>query len=319
MGNQLTIGLNDSEKVSLNALASDYIFSMNHVDMEKLQDVEKCNKLIKVISERIEKSIPLSEIKKVFEQMQTKRDMKEAPIAIATFYVKIAHVYSAIVKTLNPTNNLCIRSPIRERQVPLGDLTNKKEGSKGNFVPLIELDMLYNDYQYDLESGEFKGRSNKMNKLYNQHLKSFYTGFTGSPTMDYKIKSFSDIPIGSYAKKVQPKCEDVACLFEQYAVNLSNSIHIASEAYENLTAIMDEMFSSEHIIRSDLTEQHLTNIVSRARKIILELYVECETSYEKGIQIYEAITNKILLETLKGQQNELMKQKIMLIGENSSY
>lgn len=287
MGNQLTIGLNE--------IASDYIFSMNHTDMENLQDIEKCNKLIKAISEKIEKKVPLIEIKKVFSQIQSKHNIKDAHIAIATFYVKIAHVYSIIIKTLNP-----------EKKVSDGGV------SLSEYAVPLELEMLYNDYQYDLDSGEFKGRSNKMDKLYNQHLKSFYTGFTGSPTMDYEIKSFSNIPINSYAKKIQPKCENVDCLFQQYAVILSNSLHVASESFEKLTAILNEMFTSDNIIRSDLTEKQLTTIIRNARKIILELYSECETNYEKGIQTYEAITNKVLLETLKGQQHELMKQKILL-------
>lgn len=290
------IALSEVSELGLNEIATEFIFTMSKGDMEKLQDVTKCNKLIQAMAQNIETLVPLSEIKKVFSQMKSNHDIKDAPARIAVFYVKIAHVYGAIMKTINPTDSLC---------------ATRMFAQEPNNEGLTELDMLYNDFNYDLQSGEFKGRSNKMDKLYNQHLETFYRAFTGQSMMDYNIKAFSDIPVTLHAKRFQPPCEDVVCLFEKYAVNLSNSIHYASEAYAKLMSIMDELFL-DHTIHPDLTEDKLTNIVSRARKIILELYIECETSYANGVQIYEAISNKILLETLKGQQTELMKQRTLL-------
>lgn len=274
-----------NQAFGLNEMASDYIFSMNEKDMEDIQCVTKCNKLIKLIAKRIEENASLAEIKKVHSQMHSKYDLSDASTAIAIFYVKIAHVYGSIMQTLNPT-------------------MGKKD-------ELPEIDMLYNDFNYDMESGEFKGRSKKMDKLYNAHLETFYRAFTGEPTMDYKVKTFSDIPVTLHAKKFQPHCDEITCLVEKYATNLSNGIHSASEAYEKLMSILDEMFLDKSI-HPDLTETKLTNIVSRVRKIIVDLYIERETNYAKGVQIYEALSNKILLETLKGQQTELMNQRILL-------
>lgn len=281
----------------LNEMVSEYILNMNKNDMKNLNDINKCNQLIKSLAKIIENKATISDIKTVFSQMHTSRDITDIHIGIATFYVKIAHVYAVIMKTINPTDSICASRMFTHEPTNNG---------------LSELDMLYNDFEYDLDSGEFKSRSNKMNKLYNSNLEKFYRAFTGSLTMDYTIKSFADIPITSYNKTLNPiKCDNVDCLFEKYAINQSNGIHYASEAYSKLTNILDELFVKKKINPS-LTEKKLADIVSRARKIIIELYIECETSYEMGVQLYEAISNKIMLETLKGQQEELHKQIILL-------
>ncbi len=284
--------------IALNEMASEYILNMNEKDMKDLNDVKKCNQLIQSLAKTIEKKATISDIKTVFSQMQTnKRDITDVHIGIATFYVKIAHVYAVILKTMNPTDSICASRMFTNQPTNNG---------------LSELDMLYNDFKYDLDSGEFKGRSNKMNKLYYANLEKFYRAFTGSPTMDYTIKSFAEIPISSYNQKSNSiACENVDCLFEKYAINQSNGIRYASEAYSKLTNMLDELFVKKKI-NPALTEKKLADIVSQARKIIIELYIECETSYEIGVQLYEAITNKILLETLKGQQDELHKQIILL-------
>jgi hypothetical protein len=283
--------------ITLNEMASEYVLNMNEKDMTDLNDIHKCNQLIKSLANTIEKKATISDVKTVFSQMQTTRDITDVHIGIATFYVKIAHVYAVIMKTMNPTDSICASRLFTHNPTNNG---------------LSELDMLYNDFKYDLDTGEFKGRSNKMNKLYNTNLEKFYRAFTGSPTMDYTIKSFAEIPITSYNKTFNPvTCDDVDCLFEKYAMNQSTGIKYASEAYSQLTNILDELFVKKKI-NPALTEKKLADIVIRARKIIIELYIECETSYEKGVQLYEAISNKILLETLRGQQDELHKQMILL-------
>jgi len=281
----------------LNKMASEYILNMNDRDMKDLNDVKKCNELIKSLAKTIEKKATILDVKTVFSQMQTSRDITDVHIGIATFYVKIAHVYAVIMKTMNPTDSICASRMFTNQPTNNG---------------LSELDMLYNDFKYDLDSGEFKGRSNKMNKLYNANLEKFYRAFTGSPMMDYTIKSFAEIPISSYNKTLNTiGCDNVDCLFEKYAINQSNGIRYASEAYSKLTNILEELFIKKKI-NPALTEKKLADIVIQARKIIIELYIECETSYEMGVQLYEAISNKILLETLKGQQDELHKQIILL-------
>jgi len=281
----------------LNKMASEYILNMNARDMEDLNNVKKCNELIKSLAKTIEKKATISDVKTVFSQMQTSQDINNVHIGIATFYVKIAHVYAVIIKTMNPTDSICASRMFTHQPTNNG---------------LSELDMLYNDFKYDLDSGEFKGRSNKMNKLYNSNLEKFYRAFTGSSTMDYTIKSFAEIPISSYNKTLNTiGCDNVDCLFEKYAINQSNGIRYASKAYSKLTNILEELFIKKKI-NPALTEKKLADIVIQARKIIIELYIECETSYEMGVQLYEAISNKILLETLKGQQDELHKQIILL-------
>ena len=127
----------------LNQMASEYILNMNEKDMKDLNDVKKCNELIKSLANTIEKKATISDVKTVFSQMQTTHDITDVHIGIATFYVKIAHVYAVIMKTMNPTDSICASRMFTHEPTNNG---------------LSELDMLYNDFKYDLE--------NNFNQLY---------------------------------------------------------------------------------------------------------------------------------------------------------
>ena len=59
------------------------------------------------------------------------------------------------------------------------------------------------------------------------------------------------------------------------------------------------------------------NIV-KARKIIVELYVKCETDYVNGLKIYEAIVEKKILETTQSQINTLKKESDVIVSETKN-
>jgi hypothetical protein len=110
-------------------IATHYILTMNFESLKKLAEVEYCNKLVVLTSEIIEKNfIPLeisylaqrtkngveiNELEKdkvVFLNKDTLNDMdlqnplkkKRVCIGIAKFYILIAHIFAAIVTTINP-------------------------------------------------------------------------------------------------------------------------------------------------------------------------------------------------------------------------
>jgi len=110
-------------------IATHYILTMNFESLKKLAEVEYCNKLVVLTSDIIEKNfIPLeisylaqrtkngveiNELEKdnvLFFNKDTLNDMdlqnplkkKRVCIGIAKFYILIAHIFAAIVTTINP-------------------------------------------------------------------------------------------------------------------------------------------------------------------------------------------------------------------------
>ena len=71
-------------------------------------------------------------------------------------------------------------------------------------------------------------------------------------------------------------------------------------------------------INPKLTDNSLQNNIVKARKIIVELYVNCETDYVEGLKIYEAIVEKKIIETTQKQINTLQKESDKIITETQN-
>ena len=128
---------NDKEKPSqknlpdvINYLASNYILEQNFQDMVNLRDAKYCNDLViltsdvigeylnnqqvKYLAQRTREGAVVNEIaedqllwvkEKDFKNLDVRTNVpkKRLCIGIAKFYVKIAHLFGAIVTTVNPT------------------------------------------------------------------------------------------------------------------------------------------------------------------------------------------------------------------------
>jgi hypothetical protein len=68
-------------------------------------------------------------------------------------------------------------------------------------------------------------------------------------------------------------------------------------------------------VNPKLTDESLQKDIVKARKIIIELYVKCETDYVNGLKIYEAIVEKKILETTQKQINTLQKESDKIVSE----
>lgn len=110
-------------------IAANYITTQNFRDMERLADLEHCNKLvimtsdliannlndldIKYLAQRLKDEVEINEMtedsvvyfkKADIEQMDVSNKItkRRLCIGIAKFYVKVAHLFAAIVTTVNP-------------------------------------------------------------------------------------------------------------------------------------------------------------------------------------------------------------------------
>jgi hypothetical protein len=324
MGNSSS---NQNQK-QIDELVADFIFELDATELKKLNDANECNKLVLFVAGIIENTLSQTEIKQVSQHITERSD--NISLDIARFYVKIAHIYASIVKTINPLGSKSSKDKNKKDVTSLcGSRLFSLLSSKGvddskttnNGIP--ELDMLYNDSNYDYETGEFKGRSKKMDEVYNKNLTAFYTAYTGAP-MDYSIKKFSDIKISSHSTTDEEDiCDDNRCddtvLFEKYALNIANNIKYINSVQPKLIELINRLFIKSNksnkinSINPELLDKEVSAIVDDARKIIIDLYITCERNYAKGIMIYEAISNKKILNTLQNRRDELIKNRITLL------
>jgi len=172
----------------LDQIASSYIFTPSFTDMLKLDKKEYCDELViltskaisnsfnktqvNITNERIQRGIDDTEAyvkenviyfnKNNLDKFNTKNDLTRVKIckSIAKFYVKCAHVYSAITKTVNP---------LYQYKDKYGKLIY--EPNKRKIPPGVDYSVVYFNYcSRRLSSVYFN--NNKPIKLYDLYIKS---------------------------------------------------------------------------------------------------------------------------------------------------
>jgi hypothetical protein len=401
-------------------IATYYILTMDFKSLSKLSDKEYCDNLVVLTSDIIQKyfndlevtyleqrvkgGIEVNELKKdnimflnkeQLENLDIQNDAqksikkKRVCIGIAKFYVKIAHLFAAIVMTINPTYiykdetgsivktkllekdkipkntkrklyklNICDNrikslkkgenfknSNLEKAQIhpKMCSMNFKKDGSLKSLAEepgITELMQLYLDDKYDYSNGTFTGMSEETAKQFNKDLKTFYTAFTGIETMPPEIKKFSDIKLKDY-QTTKTGCQGENPLYKQiysiskndqlfskYASNIKQMIETAASKQNELLSVINSLFifvpdpytkKNKIRINPKLTDESLQSNVVKARKIIVELYVKCETDYVDGLKIYEAIVEKKILETTQNQIKTLQKESDIIVSETNNY
>jgi hypothetical protein len=401
-------------------IATYYILTMDFKSLSKLSDKEYCDNLVVLTSDIIQKyfndlevtyleqrvkgGIDVNELKKdnimflnkeqldnldIQNDAQKSIKKKRVCIGIAKFYVKIAHLFAAIVMTINPTYiykdetgaivktkllekdkipknakrklyklNICDNrikslkkgenfkdssSEKAQMQPRMCSMNLKKDGSTKTLADepgITELMQLYLDDKYDYSNGTFTGMSEETEKQFNKDLKTFYTAFTGIETMPPEIKKFSDIKLKNY-QTTKTGCQGEKPLYKQaysiskndklfakYASNIKEMIGTAASKQNELLSVINSLFifvpdpytkKNKIRINPKLTDESLQNNIVKARKIIVELYVKCETDYVDGLKIYEAIVEKKILETTQNQIKTLQKESDKIVSETNNY
>lgn len=401
-------------------IATYYILTMDFKSLSKLSEKAYCDKLVVLTSDiinrhfndmevtflaqRIKNGVEVNDLTKEnisfinkdkLEELDISNDAnksikkKRVCIGIAKFYVKIAHVFAAIVMTINPVYtykdntgqivktgllekdkipknsnrklyklNICdnrikslkkgenfkdSNSEKAQIQPRMCSMNFKKDGSVKSLADepgITELMQLYLDDKYDYSNGTFTGMSDETEKQFNKDLKTFYTAFTGIESMPPEIKKFSDIKLKNY-QTTKTGCQGENPLYKQaysiskndklfanYALNIKQMIETAASKQSELLSVINSLFifvpdpytkKNKIRINPKLTDESLQNNIIKARKIIVELYVKCETDYVEGLKIYEAIVEKKILETTQNQIKTLQKESDKIISETNNY
>jgi hypothetical protein len=395
-----------SLSVIINRIASSYILTQNFKDLTNLSDPNYCNKLVLLTSKIFEKNLNDIEIQYLAQRVKdgvvsnimTKDNVyyfnkdnlnnlgvknpttkRRLCIGIAKFYIKISHLFAAIVKTINPVysytdyqGNLNKFNLLTKDKIPpnvdvkiknfnicserINSLVNynnynvdnntmvyvKPKFCDMNRLPgsndtkklmdepgIPELKNLYLD-KYDFDTGLFKGMSDNMKKIYSDDVELFYKVFTGNDKIpmdnngNKTIKNFNDIPLKDfhnskgcqkeqlYTKKYKGTLKEK--LFSNYANHIKTMMSNTTTNRDKLISTLDKIFvyyknpiskDVEIIINPELNDKKLDIIISETRKTIVDLYIQCEKDYITGLEIFESIVEKQIMDTSIQQVKQL--------------
>lgn len=195
-----------------------------------------------------------------------------------------------------------------------------------------ELIDLYFDGDYDYKTGKFMGMTTETEKQFQEDLRRFYLAFTDNTDMPPEVKKFGDIKLRDYSNKkfcetgkngigVKGGYKDE--LFLKYADNLKTMIQSVNVKQDELLAIINKIFvyvldpvTEKEVIRvnPDLTESGLQELIVETRKLVIELYLRCETDFVEGVKIYEAIVESQIFNTTQKHIEQLEKEREKLIA-----
>ena len=188
---------------------------------------------------------------------------------------------------------------------------NQKDGSTKNLSQLIgmtEFEKLFFDV-YDYDKGVYRSMSATMQKEYNEALQVFYETFTGNKgKMPENIKRFKDITLkdyhngkgckedGTLKQKITGSLKNKS--FKEYASHLKKMLDDSNKKQEEILNIIGELFSfikDENtgkemvIVQPSLTKEGLDKIGLKARDLIKQMYVDCETNFFNALVKYQTI------------------------------
>jgi hypothetical protein len=289
---------------TLDFIACNYIFTLNYENMKKLYDKNYCDKLVVLTSDIINNYYNEIEVNQLSDRISFGENFLHKPKhekiiyyqksditdnskqsncnKIAKFYVKIGHLFSAILTTISPeyiykdpktgqitkkslqqkkdippgvkpqivSNSLCTKrlNLLLQNQIqhPLNKDTYKQTDTLSEENGIPELMNLYLDSNYDFSTGLFTSMSPETELKYHKDLTDFYTSFTQEDIMPDTIKSFSDIKLKDNFKKYDITIENYQLsnksLMQKYAENIKNMIQRIDFIQQKLLDILNHVF-----------------------------------------------------------------------------
>jgi len=289
---------------TLDFIACNYIFTLNYENMKKLYDKNYCDKLVVLTSDIINNYYNEIEVNQLSDRISFGENFLHKPKQekiiyyqksditdnskqsncnkIAKFYVKIGHLFSAILTTISPeyiykdpktgkitkktlqqkkdippgvkpqivSNSLCTKrlNLLLQNQIknPLNKDNYKQTDTLSEENGIPELMNLYLDSNYDFSTGLFTSMSPETELKYHKDLTDFYTSFTQEDIMPDTIKSFSDIKLKDNFKKYDITIEDYKLsnksLIQKYAENIKNMIQRIDFIQQKLLDILNHVF-----------------------------------------------------------------------------
>ena len=217
------------------------------------------------------------------------------------------------------------------------NINHFKDGNLKNLSDepgISELEELYKD-EYNYETGKYTSMSSDMKIKYKLDVQKMYKAFTGEKTIPPEIQKFSDIQLRNFkakdsCKKGTPFTKEYTAtssndnfpLYQEYAKHIKQMKKNSSSKQLELMKILDEIFIYQIInqkkkitIQPNLNFEKLQELVDKTRKLIVEMFIQCEEDYIKGLELYEAIVQKQMLVLTQNQIKSLEQKMVNTISE----
>lgn len=198
-----------------------------------------------------------------------------------------------------------------------------------------ELEKLYYD-EFDYEKNKFVGMSSKAKQEYANDVSLFYRNFTGAQTIPQNITKFSDIQLRDFQKFSLCSRKDLdqfkiitanitEKLYQQFAQNMAIMNSNMERNRQQLIDVLDDIFiyivnpsdpnKKEITLRPDLNEKDLSITIEKARKYIVQLYINCEIDYINTLKVFEALVyNKMKVLGQQRQETLVQQQQTLKTG-----
>jgi hypothetical protein len=222
---------------------------------------------------------------------------------IAKFYVSLANVYAAIINILKPLLK-------GEQQTDVCQHVLSTIADAEQHKHMMELQQLYFD-KFNPETDSFDGFSEQGEKMYREDLTSFYGGFSSSKDLPSSIQKFSDISLDEMAiPKRKHKATTTTTtrpkeVFEQLGQHIYQTVSKSVERTEKLKQILDALFvplpENKTLVHPELTQTSLQKLLFKTRKLIVDLYANCERDQKETQRLLKLIAREKLEKTLENQ------------------
>ena len=292
---------NPSLLTSINFIATNYILTQNFKDMENLADAKYCDKLVVLTSKIIASKLSKLEITYLAQKMRGEKEInmpekdtvilidktnledldvgnkvkkRRMCISIAKFYVQIAHLFAAIVKTINPAYTYkVIRDGVEiSETVSLRHKTDIPKGAvtsiKANNICDNRMNALLSNNTYSQLEKDDKDTVTINPKICSINNGDSLSKLPGIPELEvlyYDIYDYDKGSIEGPIKKIDPPADSI----NQDAVS-SSSADAASAAVPSSStdAIASDMAKDGYVDKAEkLYEQFTTDLSDKYKDI----------------------------------------------------
>lgn len=330
-------------------IATHYILTLDFENLQKLYDKKYCDELVVLTSHILTNSFQSLELEAlrnrvhagaggtVFFSTQSALNRANAPagdekhaicIEISKFYVRIAHVFSAILTSIQPQYQFrnamggLERVYIQEKdRIPKGvpvqlvetnfcskridALKNGADATSAgmptvcdvneavqlqNETGIPELELLYLDAGFDANTGEFTEMSEEAKALYASDLKLFYRVFTGKTEVPPQIQKFSQIQLHDFSKA--PVCR------------------MSKSERDRVMQSGDNSGGSQVGVLIEKYGNHLREMIRRAEQTRDQLMLVVTALFERTgelVRVHPSLTEKKLQELTRKTRDLIVK------------
>jgi hypothetical protein len=339
---------------TINKISSSLILNTNNEDLIKFMEPDHCEKIINLTSNILNDNFTKNQLRIINENIkqtnnnikQTNNNIKQTNNnikygesdntfeslndvkpndkiyetkqkicnEISVYYVKIAHIFSAIKTIIDSDKPICNKKEMfkykEDKSKPdynatiSSEICTRKNTNNTDTLEMEngipELENLYKD-KYDNNNNIFvMSEASKIN--YEADLINFYKSYTGNKKPE-NIKRFSDIPVFEYkSMELCNKMKEKSSGILKGTTTNNNIINFANHLAEimNKSSIFDKQLidilnyifvpdGDEYIINEKITFDAVDQLIKRVREIIMEIYIICEKDYRTGLELFEKI------------------------------